>query len=182
MLELVSGMKCTLTEANKPELKSIGISFFWERKPEYIDVPINIDFGIIALKDGKKFDFLVNYIRPSFKAVQHFGDCDDSDEKFIIDLEHLNPEITKLMVIMVVSYADSRNHSLDMISKLELKLTDMGINTDLITWKKENFDNLENTTGMYVCELYLYKNQWKFHIIDKATFSKNFSQLTKSFR
>lgn len=183
MLELASGSKCILTDAKPPDLKTIGLSFFWERKPEYIDIPINIDFGIMALGEDRKINYLVNFYKPSFGAVQHFGDCEDgSDEKFIIDLEHLDPKILKLMVIMVVSFAESRKHSLDMIGKLELKLTDMESNIDVLSWKKENFNNMKDKTGMYVCELYLYKNQWKFYIIDNATSSNTFSQLIKKFR
>lgn len=179
MEQLVSGEKCTL---RPPELKRIGLSFFWEMKPEITKNPVNLDFGIMALGEDTKFDFLVNYYKPSFGAVQHFCDCeDDSDEKFIIDLEHLNPKVSKLMVIMVVSFAENRNHSLDMINKLEVKLTDMESNTDLVTWQKENFKNMNDATGMYVCEVYLYKGQWKFHVIDKATTSKSFGQLTKNF-
>ncbi len=194
-VNLKKGQKIDLTKGNTG-LKHIMVGLGWDEAKQK---------GLLGGLFGKKADFdcdasailcgedgklknIVYYgnLRLPDNSVIHMGDNltgegDGDDEQIIVDIEKLDPHITKIVFGVNIFEAAKRKQHFGMIENAYIRLVDIDKNSELC-----RFDLTEDYTGMegmLVGEIYKKDREWKFGAIGQAVKNASYySDLSDMYR
>lgn len=81
--------------------------------------------------------------------------------KFSFDLDKIPQTVSKIALTATIYEFQKRNHNFGQISKIYLKGIDKTSNSVVFNFPIEDILTVE--TGLILCEIYRYNNQWKFN-------------------
>lgn len=147
-------------------------SLFGGGKPQDIDCDAS---AILCGANGKLVgnsiqDCLVYYgnLRHFSGAIVHQGDNltgagDGDDEQIMVNLQGVPSSIDKIVFVVNIYDARSRNQHFGMIRNAFIRLVNMDNNTEICRYNLS--DNYNSMTGLVVGEIYRKNGEWKFNAI-----------------
>lgn len=160
--QLKKGQKTPL-EVYTKNVKKIKASFGWK----VLDSRCDMDVSAFLLgANGKVLNdnWLVFYNQPSSpdKSVSFTKQKNGLEQEQInVDLEMLNLAIQKIVFVLTIDEAFSRNLNFSMIRNVYIRLADDFTNREIVSFQLDEY--YTNVTSMTMAELYLHNGQWKFN-------------------
>lgn len=157
---------------------------FFSKKPK----PIDCDASAILLQDGKlaRKEDLVYFgnLHHMSGTVQHLGDNltgagDGDDEQILVDLSQVPEQYDKIVIVVNIYEAVSRNQHFGMIENAFIRLVDGRSNQEIC--KYDLSESYPGMTAMIFGEIYRHNGEWKFNAIGQATTDPSLSQLTQRY-
>ena len=198
-INLQKGQKVDLTKGNS-SLNEIMIGLGWDERNEGKSgkglfgsifgggskAPIDCDASAILCKNGKCLDnqdvvYYANLTHKS-RSIKHMGDNltgagDGDDEQIHVTLSKVPAEYDKIVIVVNIYQAASRNQHFGLIENAFIRIMDGKNNVELCKYNlSENYD------GMYAMifgELYRHNNDWKFNAIGQATKDEGIGSIVK---
>lgn len=107
-------------------------------------------------------------LRHSSGAIVHQGDNltgagDGDDEQIMVNLSMVPSNIDKIVFVVNIYDARTRNQHFGMIRNAFIRLVNMDNNTEICRYNLS--DNYNNMTGLVVGEIYRKNGEWKFNAI-----------------
>ena len=187
-VSLQKGQKISLVKPGSAGLKKIMVGLGWdevERKRSFFaPKPADIDCDasvILCGADGKVVsnntnDCLVYFgnKRHSSGAIVHQGDNltgagDGDDEQIMVDLPGIPTSIDKLVFVVNIYDAESRNQHFGLIRNAFIRIVDMSNNNEICRFNLS--EDYSGKTGMIVGEMYRHDGEWKFNAIGQGVAS-----------
>lgn len=170
-----------------PSLKKMVIGLGWD--PRSTDgAAFDLDGSAFLLKaDGKvrsDADFIFyNNLKSTDGSVTHGGDNtsgtgEGDDEKIMIDLAMVPPEIDKIAVGVTIHEADSRRQNFGIISKAYIRC--LNTNGDKEIARYDLSEDSSTETAMIFGEIYRAGSEWKFKAVGQG-FAGGLGPLARSF-
>ena len=170
-----------------PSLKKMVIGLGWD--PRSTDgAAFDLDGSAFLLKaDGKvrsDADFIFyNNLKSTDGSVTHGGDNtsgtgEGDDEKIMIDLAMVPPEIDKIAVGVTIHEADSRRQNFDMVGKAYIRCLDANGDKEIARYDLSEDSSTE--TAMIFGEIYRAGSEWKFKAVGQG-FAGGLGPLARSF-
>ena len=154
------------------EARSKGINLFRSEKKQDIDC----DASVILLDQNDRLYgpdlkshlvYFGNLVHES-GAIEHKGDNltgagEGDDEQIMVTLKKVPAEVAKLVFVVNIYDANTRNQHFGMIENAFIRLVDLGKGTEICRFNlSENYDGM---TGMIVGEIYRRGGEWKFNAV-----------------
>lgn len=193
-ISLQKGQKVSLTKESAGLSKVlVGLGWdevkqkrggFFSKKPK----PIDCDASAILLQDGKlaRKEDLVYFgnLHHMSGTVQHLGDNltgagDGDDEQILVDLSQVPEQYDKIVIVVNIYEAVSRNQHFGMIENAFIRLVDGRSNQEIC--KYDLSESYPGMTAMIFGEIYRHNGEWKFNAIGQATTDPGLSQLTQRY-
>lgn len=188
-ISLQKGQKIDLTKDGGGGLRQVMVGLGWDEaqqssgggflsslfgggKPQAIDCDAS---AILCGANGKIIgnniaDCCVYFgnLRHSSGAIVHQGDNltgegDGDDEQIMVNLSGVPANIDKIVFVVNIYDARSRNQHFGMIRNAFIRLVNMDNNTEICRYNLS--DNYNNMTGLVVGEIYRKNGEWKFNAI-----------------
>jgi tellurium resistance protein TerD len=170
-----------------PSLKKMVIGLGWD--PRSTDgAAFDLDGSAFLLKaDGKvrsDADFIFyNNLKSTDGSVTHGGDNtsgtgEGDDEKIMIDLAMVPPEIDKIAVGVTIHEADSRRQNFGMVGKAYIRCLDANGDKEIARYDLSEDSSTE--TAMIFGEIYRAGSEWKFKAVGQG-FAGGLGPLARSF-
>lgn len=188
-INLQKGQRIDLTKGST-RLKYIMVGLGWDaaEQTSYNSKPIDCDASAILCNANGNYMELVCYrnLKSGDGAVLHRGDNltgegDGDDEQIMVDLNGLSSAVGKIVFVVNIFEAQSRNQHFGMINNAFIRLIDMDKNNELCRFNlSENYYGME---GLVVGEIYKKGNEWKFNAIGQPVKSASrVDALTELYR
>ena len=193
-VNLQKGQKISLVKSGSAGLKKIMVGLGWDEveqkrrlfapKPQDIDCDAS---AILCGKDGKLVSSDTNKccvyfgnLRHSSGAIVHQGDNltgagEGDDEQIMVDLPAVPAEIDKIVFVVNIYDADTRNQHFGMIRNVFIRIVDLNGNSEICRFNLS--EDYSGMTGMIVGELYRHDGEWKFNAIGQGV--RNASRLIR---
>ena len=200
-VNLQKGQKVSLKKSNGKKLSRLMVGLGWdaatsdEKKGGFFSrvfssKPANIDCDAsVFLCQGGKFvnkDDLVYFgnLQHDSGAVKHMGDNltgegEGDDEQIFVDLDAIPAKYDKLIFVVNIYEAVSRNQHFGMIKNAYIRIIDADSNEELCRFNLS--DDYTNKLSMIPGEVYRYKGEWKFNAIGAGTEDTGLASLSKRF-
>lgn len=157
-----------------PNLKRLLIGLGWDPvKSIFGRSNMDIDASVICIKENGRHESTIYYgkLKHPSGAIQHYGDNltgegDGDDEQIEINLDLLPKEITKLVIIINIYSAYSRNQHFGKVENCFVHASDLDTGKELVHYDIDG--NFKSKTGIFVGEIYLYNGEWKFKAIGEG--------------
>lgn len=170
-----------------PSLKKLVIGLGWD--PRATDgAPFDIDGSAFMLKaDGKvrsDSDFIFyNNVKSTDGSVTHGGDNTSGvgagdDEKIVVDLSMVPPDIDRIAVGVTIHEADSRRQNFGMVGKAYIRCLDANGDKEIARYDLSEDSSTE--TAMIFGEIYRAGVEWKFKAVGQG-FAGGLGPLARSF-
>ncbi len=170
-----------------PGLSKVIVGLGWD--PRATDgAEFDLDGSAFLLKaDGKvrgDSDFIFyNNLKSSDGSVAHAGDNrsgagDGDDEKVVVDLARVPPEVDKISVCVTIHEADARKQNFGMVNKAYIRCLDANGEKELARYDLSEDGSTE--TAMIFGELYRAGAEWKFKAIGQG-FKGGLGPLARNF-
>ena len=197
-VSLKKGQKISLVKSDGRKLTKIMVGLGWDA----VEQPsgffsrifnskddIDCDASVFLCKNGKFVDNedLVYFgnLEHNTRAVKHMGDNltgdgEGDDEEIYVDLNKLPAEYDKLIFVVNVYHAVSRNQHFGMIKNAFIRIVDNETGEELCRYNlSENYDNM---LSMIVGEVYRRGDDWKFNAIGTGTKDTGLNDLSNHFK
>ena len=149
-----------------------GGGLFGLRRPQAIDCDASV---ILCGADGKIIStdiqqccvYFAN-LRHSSGAIIHQGDNltgagDGDDEQIMVNLSAVPANIEKMVFVVNIYHARTRNQHFGMIRNAFIRLVDMDTRTEICRFNlSENYNGM---TGLIVGEIYKKNGNWRFNAV-----------------
>ncbi len=196
-VNLQKGQKVNLVKSNGKKLTKLMVGLGWDaavqeggflKKLFSGKSDIDCDASVFVCKGGKltnKDDVVFfNNLKHKSGAVQHMGDNltgegDGDDEQIFVDLEKLPADYDKLIFVVNIYQAVSRNQHFGMIKNAFIRIVDNENGEELCRFNLS--DNYDNMLAMVAGEVYRRGEEWKFNAIGNGTTDPGLSELSKRF-
>ena len=170
-----------------PSLKKLVIGLGWD--PRATDgAAFDIDGSAFMLKaDGKvrsDSDFIFyNNVKSTDGSVTHGGDNTSGvgagdDEKIVVDLSMVPPDIDRIAVGVTIHEADSRRQNFGMVNKAYIRCLDANGDKEIARYDLSEDSSTE--TAMIFGEIYRAGAEWKFKAVGQG-FAGGLGPLARSF-
>jgi len=170
-----------------PGLSKVVIGLGWD--PRATDgAAFDLDGSAFMIKaDGKvrgDSDFIFyNNLKSTDGSVVHAGDNtsgqgEGDDEKVMVDLSRVPPEVDKLSFCVTIHDADARKQNFGMVSKAYIRCLNADGEKELARYDLSEDSSVE--TAMIFGELYRAGAEWKFKAIGQG-FKGGLGPLARSF-
>ena len=170
-----------------PGLTKVIVGLGWD--PRATDgAEFDLDGSAFLLKaDGKvrsDSDFIFyNNLKSTDGSVAHAGDNrsgagDGDDEKVVVDLARVPPEVDKISVCVTIHEADARKQNFGMVNKAYIRCLDANGEKELARYDLSEDGSTE--TAMIFGELYRAGAEWKFKAIGQG-FKGGLGPLARNF-
>lgn len=154
---------------NTPQQGGGGFFGFFKSKPQPVQ-DIDCDASAILCNDQGKCIGMVYYQNLQLKdgSIVHQGDNltgggEGDDEQIMVDLSKVSPAISKIVFVVNIYQASTRNQHFGMIQNAFIRLVDLSKNVEICRYNlSENYSGME---GLIVAEIYKRDNEWKFNAI-----------------
>lgn len=178
----------TLTKGGKVNLTKEGITIFrmglaWDANTG-TGAAFDLDAAAIPLKeDGKAVadDALCFYGQLDWKgAIKHSGDertgaAEGDDETITIDTSKLPAEVAKIVVLVNIHDAKTRQQNFGMVknSKVTLYKGESGVAESNILAKYDLEEDASMSRCLIFCEIYKKDGEWRFKAVNESKGSFN---------
>lgn len=170
-----------------PSLKKMVVGLGWD--PRSTDgAAFDLDGSAFMLKtDGKiRFDadfIFYNNLKSADGSVTHAGDNtsgtgEGDDEKIMIDLSLVPPEIDKISITVTIHDAEARKQNFGMVSKAYIRCLDANGDKEIARYDLSEDSSTE--TAMIFGEIYRAGAEWKFKAVGQG-FAGGLGPLARSF-
>ncbi len=193
-ISLQKGQKVSLSKDNAG-LSNVLVGLGWDEveqkrgffsaKPQAIDC----DASALLLQSGRlmgKEDIVYfgNLRHPS-GTVQHMGDNltgagDGDDEQILVDLSRIPEKYDKIVIVVNIYQALTRNQHFGMIQNAFIRLVDSRNNAEMCKYNLT--DNYSGMTAMIFGEIYRHNGEWKFNAIGQGTNDPGLGELANKYR
>lgn len=117
-------------------------------------------------------------------SVVHSGDNltgagDGDDEVITVDLNAVPAQFNKLVFVVNIYEAQSRQQHFGMIRNAYIRVLEPGTNNELIRYNLS--DDYQNQTALITGEIYRHNNEWKFGATGTATQDKKLGEVCARF-
>ncbi len=156
------GQKVLLS--NGPAPASIQAKLGWNVTNPNCDVDVS---AFLLNSSGKVIgdDWFVFYgqdTSPDGSTV--FSEDHGADrEKISINLQKLNPNVSKIVFVLTINEAIEKHLNFSMLKDAYIRILDTAANTELVSFKMDEY--YSNVTSMMIGEIYQYNGAWKFNAI-----------------
>ena len=156
------GQKVPL-ESSVP-LTKISARLGWNIVNSNCDVDVS---AFLLNSDGKVlgdtwFVFYGQEISPD-GSTKFFANDKADRETISINLSKLNPNVSKIVLVLTINEALAKNLNFSMIKDAYVRILDDTSNTEVVSFKMDQY--YSNVTSMMIGEVYRYNGSWKFHAI-----------------
>jgi tellurium resistance protein TerD len=170
-----------------PSLKKMVIGLGWD--PRATDgAAFDLDGSAFLLKaDGKvrsDADFVFyNNLKSTDGSVTHAGDNtsgagDGDDEKVMVDLSMVPPEVDKISIGVTIHEAEARKQNFGMVGKAYIRCLDANGDKEIARFDLSEDGSTE--TAMIFGEIYRAGAEWKFKAVGQG-FAGGLGPLARSF-
>jgi tellurium resistance protein TerD len=170
-----------------PSLKKMVIGLGWD--PRATDgAAFDLDGSAFLLKaDGKvrsDADFVFyNNLKSTDGSVTHAGDNtsgagDGDDEKVMVDLSMVPPEVDKISIGVTIHEAEARKQNFGMVGKAYIRCLDANGDKEIARYDLSEDGSTE--TAMVFGEIYRLGAEWKFKAVGQG-FAGGLGPLARSF-
>jgi len=200
-VNLKKGQKINLKKDNGNSLQSVTVGLGWDviqppKKGGFfgflssMSTPnCDCDASVFACKNGKIVNdrdviYFGNQTHSS-GAIRHMGDNltgagEGDDEQIKVDLSRLPSDYDKLIFVVNIYSAKSRNQHFGMIQNAFIRIVDNDNNSELCRFNlSENYDNM---TAMIFGEIYRLDGEWKFNAIGQGTTDNSVRELAQRYK
>jgi tellurium resistance protein TerD len=193
-VNLIKGQKVDLTKGNA-SLTKVTVGLGWDpvKKKGFFgfggNVDIDIDASVILLDNNGKLTRKENVVyfgnlNSYCGSVHHTGDNltgdgDGDDEQIIIDLTKLPQNIHRIIVVVNIYQANSKQQHFGLIESAFVRLFDSKTNKELVKFNLT--DNYSGKTALVTGELYRYQSDWKFAAIGEGKTANSVSELANQY-
>lgn len=197
-VNLQKGQKVNLTKSDGRKLTKLMVGLGWDAA----DAPsggffkklfsgkkdIDCDASVFVCKGGKltSTEDIVYFGNLTHKsgAVRHMGDNltgdgEGDDEQIFVELDKLPADVDKLVFVVNIYQAVSRNQHFGMIKNAFIRIVDGDSNEELCRYNLS--DKYDNMLAMVAGEVYKRGNDWKFNAIGNGTTDPGLQDLSKRF-
>ena len=146
------------------------------------------DASAILLRNGRlvnKSDVVYfNNLTHFTGEVKHMGDNitgggDGDDEKIVIDLNRLPPEYDRVVIVVNIYQAYTRNQHFGMINNAFIRLVNMANGQEMLRYNlTENYGGM---TAMIFGEIYRHAGEWKFNAVGSGTKDGSIGDLAQRY-
>lgn len=170
-----------------PSLKKMVIGLGWD--PRATDgAAFDLDGSAFMLKaDGKvrsDADFIFyNNLKSTDGSVTHAGDNtsgagDGDDEKIMVDLAMVPPEVDRITIGVTIHDAEARKQNFGMVGKAYIRCLDANGDKEIARYDLSEDGSTE--TAMIFGEIYRAGAEWKFKAVGQG-FAGGLGPLARSF-
>lgn len=186
-INLQKGQKIDLTKGGTG-LKSVMVGLGWDEAPQGGlkalfgggNKSIDCDASVILCgEDGRIVDpnninntlIYFGNLRHISGAIVHMGDNltgggDGDDEQIMIDLPGVPQNIARIIFVVNIYDARSKNQHFGMINNAFIRLVDNEKRTEICRFNLT--ENYSGMTGLVVGEIYRRNGEWKFNAIGQG--------------
>lgn len=168
-IQLSKGQRIDLTKQD-PGLNSIGIGLGWDVKQFDGGQDFDLDASVFLLdasgkcRNEQDFIFYNNLTSPD-QSVVHTGDNrtgegDGDDEKVLVNLKQVSPQIEKIVVTVTIYDAEGRQQNFGQVLNAYVRLTNEESGAEVLRYDLGEDFSIE--TAVVFCELYRHNGEWKF--------------------
>ncbi len=150
----------------------------------------DLDASVICLDQKGKVNNLANvvyYANLSHQsgAITHLGDNltgagDGDDERILIDLPRIPPQITKLVFVVNIFDCLARKQDFGEVQNAFVRLVNTANNQELARYNLSGKEYV-GMTGMIMAEIYKHNNDWKMAAIGSGINVNGLEELLKSY-
>ena len=149
---------------------------------------IDCDASAIMLKGGKlkgsKDIVYFRNLKHSSGTVQHMGDNltgagDGDDEQIIVDLASVPAEYDKIVFVVNIYSAATRNQHFGMIKNAYIRIVDQSNNKEICRYNLT--EDYSGQLAMIFGEVYRHNGEWKFNAIGQGTQDQGIDGLAKRY-
>ena len=190
-INLQKGQKIDLTKGGGTGLRQVMVGLGWDEAPrssgggglfgalfgsqsqqQAIDCDASVILcganGRVVSSDIKECCVFYGNLKHWSGSIVHQGDNltgagDGDDEQIMVSLQQVPANIEKMVFVVNIYNASSRNQHFGMIRNAFIRLVDMDSRTEICRFNlSENYNNM---TGLVVGEIYKKNGEWKFNAI-----------------
>jgi stress response protein SCP2 len=149
---------------------------------------IDCDASAIMLKGGKlkgsKDIVYFRNLKHSSGTVQHMGDNltgagAGDDEQIIVDLASVPAEYDKIVFVVNIYSAATRNQHFGMIKNAYIRIVDQSNNKEICRYNLT--EDYSGQLAMIFGEVYRHNGEWKFNAIGQGTQDQGIDGLAKRY-
>lgn len=168
-IQLSKGQRIDLMKQD-PGLNNVGIGLGWDVKQFDGGIDFDLDASVFLLDASGKCrneqDFIFyNNLTSSDQSIVHTGDNrtgegDGDDEKILVNLKQVSPQIEKIVVTVTIYDAESRRQNFGQVLNAYVRLTNEDTGSEVLRYDLGEDFSIE--TAVVFCELYRHNGEWKF--------------------
>lgn len=190
-VSLTKGGRVSLKK-EAPNLKRILVGLGWDPVKQTSlfgfgrAQDIDIDASIICMdaNDNCKSGDVVYYGNKNHSsgAINHSGDNltgegDGDDEQIQITLDKIPSYMARLIIIINIYQAYSRNQDFGKVRNCFVHIDDLDTGKELVRYNVDG--NFDGKTGIYVAELYLNNGEWKFKAVGEGVKAEDIREMVR---
>lgn len=170
-----------------PGLANLKLGLGWDVRSTD-GAAFDLDGVVFLLNQAGKVrsdaDFIFyNNLKSSEGAVQHTGDNrtgqgEGDDERIVVDLTRVPPEIEKIAFSVTIHEADQRRQNFGMVGRAFIRCLNADGEREIARYDLSEDSSTE--TAMIFGELYRYGNEWKFRAVGQG-YNGGLGPLARSF-
>lgn len=180
-INLQKGQKIDLTKGDGG-LRQVMVGLGWDEaeqprgffapKPQPIDCDASAILcganGRVVSSDVSQCCVYFGNLKHSSGAIVHQGDNltgegDGDDEQIMVNLPMVPAQVDKIVFVVNIYDARTRNQHFGLIRNAFIRLVDMDHRTEICRFNLS--ENYSNMTGLVVGEIYRKNGEWKFNAI-----------------
>ncbi|MPT36645.1 MAG: TerD family protein, partial [Flavobacterium sp.] len=109
-----------------------------------------------------------NNLKSPDESVTHTGDNltgegDGDDEKVLVDLSRISPDVNEICFVVTIHQADVRRQNFGQIRNSFIRIVDTSNNTELVKYELDEDFSIE--TAVEFGRIYKRNNEWKFEAV-----------------
>ena len=188
-INLMKGQKVDLTKGN-PGLRNLLVGLGWDTNKYTGGSDFDLDASVFMLgANGKvrsNLDFIYyGNLKHNSGSVEHMGDNltgggDGDDEQILIDLNNIPQSYNKVVIVVNIFSAKSRQQNFGMIENAFIRIVDNRTNNEICRYNLSN--GYDNDTAMVFGELTRESNgEWTFTAIGKGSRAGSIDDLARDY-
>lgn len=149
---------------------------------------IDCDASVLMLENDKFINqkdlIYFGNLKSRCQSIQHTGDNltgegDGDDEQILVDLPKVPQNINKLVFVVNIYQARSRNQDFGMIENAFIRVVNNTNKQELLHFNLT--DNYSGKTSLIVAEIYRSDNEWKFAAIGEGTTDPGLKEIVQRY-
>lgn len=179
-IRLAKGSKADITKG-RPQLRQLIIGLGWQS-------PLNLDSAAFLLNANRKvaededFVFYGN-MRHKSGSVEHLGEhlfsgSGNDAEEIRVVLDAVPASVERISITLTISNDESGQPSFAQVRSAYIRIMDAANGQEILRYDLSG--QLSSETAIVIGELYRYKGEWKFSVIDSG-FNGGLAALCQSF-
>lgn len=145
----------------------------WDTNSSSTGEAFDLDASIFMLGANGKIindNYFVYYnnLKSPDESVTHTGDNltgegDGDDEKVLVDLSRISPDVNEICFVVTIHQADVRRQNFGQIRNSFIRIVDTSNNTELVKYELDEDFSIE--TAVEFGRIYKRNNEWKFEAV-----------------